>query len=214
MTIADFVQLKIREIVRPNLHPITGGSEMYTAVLMLAMTTGAESIDHGRRNCSGCYGCSGRYVACSGCYSSCCGGYYRAGYAGYYGSGPYYASGGYYAPNVAMQGAPTDGRRSFYFDPSQKSAMIRVLLPSSDAEVWFGGAPTKQRGMERMFASPALEPGSYKYTVKGRWTEDGRAVDRERTIEVRPGQPLTVDFRIKSGENLPAPKTKTPEQVK
>src|SRR5437016_208397 len=49
---------------------MTGGSEMYTAVLMMALTAGAESIDHGRRachGCSACYGCTTYYYSCHGC---------------------------------------------------------------------------------------------------------------------------------------------------
>jgi hypothetical protein len=47
---------------------------MYTAVLMLAMTGGAETIDHGRRSCYSGYGCycSGPYVAYCSRYSGCC----------------------------------------------------------------------------------------------------------------------------------------------
>jgi uncharacterized protein (TIGR03000 family) len=112
------------------------------------------------------------------------------------------------------QGATNDVRQSFYMDPGQKSALIRVLLPRGDAEVWFDGAPTQQRGMDRMFASPALEAGNYRYTIKGRWTEEGRTVNRERTVEVRPGQPLTVDLRANPGEKLPAPKTNADPQAK
>ena len=102
---------------------------MYTAVLMLAMTTSGETLDHGRRG--GCHGCSGGYVACSGyrggCsgyhggYSSCCGGgYYRSGYSsGYYAPGYAYGSSYYYSPYI-VTGLSPDVRQSFYFDPNQQ----------------------------------------------------------------------------------------------
>src|SRR5262249_36496604 len=52
---------------------VGGGSVMYSAVLMLALTAGAETADFGRSRCSGCYSscstsCS---VVYSGCTSSC-----------------------------------------------------------------------------------------------------------------------------------------------
>ncbi|MCC6419593.1 MAG: TIGR03000 domain-containing protein, partial [Gemmataceae bacterium] len=54
---------------------------MYSVVMMMALTGGAEAPDFGRRGCSGCNGCysschSSCYSShgCSGCYSSCHGG--------------------------------------------------------------------------------------------------------------------------------------------
>jgi uncharacterized protein (TIGR03000 family) len=205
---------------------------MYTAVLMLAMTTSAETADFGRRGgCSGGYGCSG----CSGYYGGCCGGGYyggccggggyRSGYYGYYGGGgPNYAYGRYYSspsysygyfssPNVIVQGQPTNVRQSFYLDPNQAAtaAMVRVLVPNPDAEIWFDDTATKQRGTERAFTSPGLDPKSkYKYTVKARWTENGKTVDRQRIVELQPGQPVLVNFRSDSGEQVAPPKKPSP----
>lgn len=48
---------------------------MYSVVLMMAVTGGAEAPDFGRRcnSCSSCHGCSGVVVSCHGCHgcSSC-----------------------------------------------------------------------------------------------------------------------------------------------
>jgi uncharacterized protein (TIGR03000 family) len=88
--------------------------------------------------------------------------------------------------------------------------MIRVLVPAEDAEIWFDGAATKQRGRARLFVSPALEAsGKYQYTIKARWMESGRPVDQERQVQVQPGgQPILVDFRASPGaEKVKAPKT-------
>ena len=193
---------------------------MYTAVLMLAMTTGADTPDFGRRGCNGCsanysYGCHG---GCHSGYSSgCCGGgNYRSGYYSNYSYLPrtYYASGYYYSNGVA-QVPSVESRPSFYFDPNQPSpAMIRILVPNPEAEIWFDNAPTSQRGMERMFSSPVLEPGKYKYTIKARWMESGRPVEQERNVEVRPGgEPITVDFRVNAPESLPNPKGSLPKPL-
>src|SRR5437763_1663660 len=119
---------------------------MYSAVLMLAMTTGAEAADHGRRSCHGCNGCYSApvyYSSCSGChgrapvyYSTCCGGTYRAGYysSNYY--QPQVYSSGYYYPSMAVL-PTTESRQSFYFDPSQPpTTTMRILVPNTEAEIW------------------------------------------------------------------------------
>jgi uncharacterized protein (TIGR03000 family) len=132
------------------------------------------------------------------------GGYYYPGYYGYgYDSAPgyYYGSPGYYADPVA-QIPNTDVRRSFYGDPN--ASTLRVLVPNADAQVWFDDAPTRQRGMERVFTTPPLQQAG-TYTIKAQWTDNGRIVNQERQVQVQPGQPATVDFRTNRGENLPAP---------
>jgi uncharacterized protein (TIGR03000 family) len=73
--------------------------------------------------------------------------------------------------------------------------MVQVRVPSPDAEVWFEGAKTNQRGMDRTFESPELTPG-YKYTyhMRARWTDNGQPRDQTREVRVQPGQSVTVDF--------------------
>jgi uncharacterized protein (TIGR03000 family) len=203
---------------------------MYTAVLMMALTTSADTVDFGRR---GGNGCSGAYSGCygggyyggggSGCYGGgyhgsgghhgCCGHGgvgYGAGYhgstfygAGYHPAAPYFASGAI---------TPTsNGYQSFYMNPNTNTASVRVLLPNESAEIWFDDNLTKQTGMERTFLTPALSPDSqYVYTVKARWNDNGQTINRQQRIELRAGQPVTVDFRNDSRENLPLPKGNNP----
>jgi uncharacterized protein (TIGR03000 family) len=122
----------------------------------------------------------------------------------YYDDSSYYYAPGY---NYGDGASPAEVRRSFYSDPAlQESARIMVLLPNQDAEVWFDDSPTKQRGMERMFDTPALAKES-AYTIKARWTENGKSIDRERRIQVGPGQVVTIDLRAKSPEKLPPLRT-------
>jgi len=132
----------------------------------------------------------------------------------YYGRTPYY-SGGYYSPGYSYSPGyyystpdyvyvdpPADPiyRQSGYADPNV--AHITVLVPNTNATIWFDDAPTSQTGMQRYFDTPALQrPGTY--TIKARWTDGARTVDQQRTVTVQPGQSLTVDFR---GEQLPTPK--------
>jgi len=145
----------------------------------------------------------------SGYYGSGYGGnYYGSGYGGnYYGGSPYYSSGGLYYDYSPSYSTPTysygpeyysaqapsmNTQQSFYNDPN--SATLTVMLPVADAQVWFDDTPTSQRGMERSFHTPALQqPGTY--TIKARWNDNGRTVDQQRKITVRPGQSVMVDFR-------------------
>ena len=88
---------------------------MYSVVLMMAMTTGAETPDFGRRNgCHGGGGCYGGYSGCSGSgyggYSGCSGSGYGgysgcsgSGYGGYSGYGG--CSGGYYGGYSGCSGS-------------------------------------------------------------------------------------------------------------
>lgn len=73
-------------------------------------------------------------------------------------------------------------------------AALRVLVPA-DAELWIGDSPTAQRGAERQFVTPPLEGGRHLvYQLRARWTEQGRGVERARTVPVFPGDRVTVDF--------------------
>ena len=78
--------------------------------------------------------------------------------------------------------------------PAQARANIVVLVPA-DAEVFFDGDPTTQKGAERLFLSPPLEVGKeYHYTVRARWTQDGKKVEQTRKFAVRGGGRVRVDF--------------------
>ena len=200
---------------------------MYTAVLVLALATGSDSIDHGGRRggCNGggyCSGYGGGYCGGGGYYGGggyCCsgGGVYRSGY---YNPGMYYGSSYpmpmYYNSGAIVQnGGVYDSRQSFYFDPNtnggiQNSARVMVVVPNPEAEIWFDGNATQQRGFERFFeSSTPLDPNSrYQYSVKARWLQDGKAVERQQTVDVRAGQPATVDFRAQgsTGERVPLPR--------
>jgi uncharacterized protein (TIGR03000 family) len=190
---------------------------MYTAVLMLAMTSGAQTTEwcHGcyggfgfyaGYGCYSCYGGYGGYAGygCYGCYGGCYGGYYRDRYYGYNFSG-YPWSVGYSLTDgpMVVQGPKTIVRDSFYPTPTATTAAtVRVLVPNANAQVWFNDHATTTTGTERAFASPPLS-GAGRYTVKATWTEDGRTVNQQRTVEVQPGQTVMVDFRA---EPIPSPR--------
>ncbi len=162
-------------------------------VLLVADSASAQRRLRGRRN----RGYNNGYVSGPGYYGG-------SGYGGYgYGLGPVYGPGlmpgyvlgtdgmtstisGYYSPGTPL-GAAGLGLDS-------RSALIDIRVPP-DAQITFDGDRTAQTGPNRLFSSPPLDRGqAYHYTVKARWTENGRQVDRTRRVEVRAGQRTTVDF--------------------
>lgn len=162
----------------------------------------------------------GGYYSHSGYYNSYYGGRaYSPYYAGYgYGSGyypGYYQPYGgavvtlnrdYYAtPNYAANPAVT---QSFYSGPAmvQQPVTMTVIVPTANAQVWFGDTATTLQGTERVFHSPPLVPGNnYTYTIKAQWMENGQPVGQERQVNVQAGQRITINFRDNSSENAPAP---------
>jgi len=77
----------------------------------------------------------------------------------------------------------------------------------ADATVWLEGKETSQKGTDRLFVSPALAPGQdYIYDVHARWTENGREVDQTRSVRVRAGSKVKVDFLEATREVVPPPR--------
>jgi uncharacterized protein (TIGR03000 family) len=73
-------------------------------------------------------------------------------------------------------------------------AEVTVLVPAA-AEIFFDGVPTTQKGAERLFVSPPLEPGrTFHYDVLARWKQDGETVERTRTVRVTSGARVRVSF--------------------
>jgi uncharacterized protein (TIGR03000 family) len=74
-------------------------------------------------------------------------------------------------------------------------AMLIVRVPP-DAVVTVGGEATRQTGLERIFTTPALEPGfTYSYEVVATWKKDGKDATASRTVQFQPGELKTVDLR-------------------
>jgi uncharacterized protein (TIGR03000 family) len=75
-----------------------------------------------------------------------------------------------------------------------RSVAIHLWVPA-DAEVWFEGVKTVQTGAVRLFVSPVLAPGQdYVYTLRVRWTEGKRPVERTRRLTVRAGDTIALEF--------------------
>jgi uncharacterized protein (TIGR03000 family) len=102
-------------------------------------------------------------------------------------------------PGVNLNQAIPEGPAPEQLPPADQPgpgvATIRVVVPTADAVVTFDGAPTQQRGTERVFQTPPLEPGQeFTYTVTATWVENGQKMSREDRVTVRPRSGTTVNF--------------------
>jgi uncharacterized protein (TIGR03000 family) len=77
---------------------------------------------------------------------------------------------------------------------SAQPVLINVTVPP-DAEIWFDGAPTTQKGSVRQFVSPPISAGqNYSYQLNVRWLSGGRQVDETRRLSVRAGDRVSINF--------------------
>jgi uncharacterized protein (TIGR03000 family) len=114
----------------------------------------------------------------------------------------YYLHAYHALPYFPTDKAPSssDNRSSYSYGAAadttrDDTARVTVRLPHPDAEVWVEGRLTRQTGTRREFVSPPLSADTnYDYELRARWTENGRAVERTRTIHVRAGGSADVDF--------------------
>jgi uncharacterized protein (TIGR03000 family) len=114
---------------------------------------------------------------------------YKVGALRYYGDtyrrGEKVSSGGL-APFVALMSAGQ--ARSL-------KAKITVHGMPAEAEIFFDGEPTTQKGGQRDYFTPPLKVGtSYQYEVVARWQEKGKEVKRSRQVSLTGGDAARVDF--------------------
>jgi uncharacterized protein (TIGR03000 family) len=74
------------------------------------------------------------------------------------------------------------------------TALIRVEVPTPDTELWVNGRRTKQTGLRRVFISPPLEPGTYRYVFRASWAGNRARGGAEEPVTFQPGVDLTIDF--------------------
>ena len=77
----------------------------------------------------------------------------------------------------------------------QNAALIELHVPAN-AQVWFSGDETTQKGADRSYVTPDLDRDrKYAYQIKVRWTDkDGKQLEREKRVPVRAGDRLNVDI--------------------
>src|SRR5437879_6035071 len=93
-----------------------------------------------------------------------------------------------------------------YARDSGNSVAVRVNVPTSEASLWVEGETTQQKGRERAFISPPLQAGrTYFYDIRATWMENGRQVSRQKTVRIRLGQEVMVNFTEGRDENTRSP---------
>jgi uncharacterized protein (TIGR03000 family) len=98
-------------------------------------------------------------------------------------------------PAIAATAGASFGKVKPAAGGSAEPAAVEVKVPQADAELWFQGVKTNRTGKVREFASPALDRGTtYSYQVRARWMDNGEPVERTRSVTVRAGERVRVDF--------------------
>lgn len=93
-------------------------------------------------------------------------------------------------PLPAVPAPPVGGK-----EEAPPPATLQVRVPTRNAAVWFEGVRTGQEGRVRNFVTPSLIPGQgYRYEIRARWLQGGRVVQEVRTVQVRSGERVSVDF--------------------
>jgi uncharacterized protein (TIGR03000 family) len=113
-----------------------------------------------------------------------------------------YPGNGYYGNQVPGNAGQVSG----YFNPEMEGqrpdncVLIRLSLPSADAQVWFENAATQQRGFDRVYISPPIETGkNYTYSIKATWMENGHEMTREKKLTVQANQTAMANFNDRGG---------------
>ena len=85
--------------------------------------------------------------------------------------------------------------------------MARVVVPA-DAEVWFNGDATQQKGEQREFVTPTLPVGrNYEYEIRTAGRRTARWSIRRALLIVHSNERTDVDFTRAEpiGSPIPAP---------
>jgi len=195
---------------------------MYSIVLMMAMTSGAEAPAFG--DCHRSHGCHASYAGCHGghhrshgccghhrergcharhhgCHGGGCHGYSACGCnGGYMGNDGYMGHEGWYDGAPMPQAPPKGEQLKAPPKPATEEASlpaparIIVNLPS-DARLTIDGYVTTSTAATRVFASPSLETGKqFFYLFEGELVRDGRTVTATKKVEVRAGQQVQVQL--------------------
>jgi uncharacterized protein (TIGR03000 family) len=198
---------------------------MYSAVLMLALTAGSESVDFGKNRCHGndyaccgtvAYSCS-TYVGCHGVHGGhgCSTAYGCSARGGLFHRNrchcPPVCSGAVYGcattygcstPVIVGPEMKKDMPKGEKIDGPKKStsvnvpATIIVSLPA-DARLTVDGAMTTSTSDRRTLMTPALEGDStYVYTMQAEITREGRVLTQTQTVNVRGGMTSNVQFNF------------------
>jgi uncharacterized protein (TIGR03000 family) len=121
----------------------------------------------------------------------------------------------YYRGDETYRGDQTVVENGTASSISSSQVALDIRVPSS-AEVFVAGEKISGTGTMRTFTSDNLTAGqTYEYKVKGKWMENGKEVERTKTVKAVPGKRVMVDLTRSEirpgtsqpqGEQLKAPK--------
>ncbi len=108
---------------------------------------------------------------------------------------------------VALVALTTEGANIHAAPPANSGetalpVALSVAVPA-DAEIWLEGVKTTSTGTLRQFVTPALKPGQdYILNVRIRFRRNNEDVDQTRSLRVRAGDNLRLDYIAGNGERL------------
>jgi carbonic anhydrase len=77
----------------------------------------------------------------------------------------------------------------------KKIGRLEVVVPTADARLWIDGVESPARGQSRAYETPPLPTDrELQYLVKVSWIDKGREVTREKTVTLKRGATVNVDF--------------------
>jgi uncharacterized protein (TIGR03000 family) len=79
--------------------------------------------------------------------------------------------------------------------PTRNTDVLLSVRVPENATVWINGDEATQTGSRREFTSSGHTPGkTYTYTIRARWEEGGKTVDRTQKVPVQGGERRVIDF--------------------
>ena len=101
------------------------------------------------------------------------------------------SSGGFGVPQQMSGGVVQTGATTA---SSNQVVTTQVLAPDGATVTLSGTQADRTQGV-RTFTSPQLDPNqTYTYRAKATWTENGETKTREKNVDVRAGQQVTIDL--------------------
>jgi uncharacterized protein (TIGR03000 family) len=130
------------------------------------------------------------------------------GYTNPYAYGQYNVMPGYSYPSDQATLNQQSGVTQAMYMSGNAPAYVRIIVPTPDAQIFFGDASTQQTGSTvRDFVSPPLEPGKqFQYEIRTQWKQGDQTKDEKRTVDVQAGSRVLVNFAQPQG-NQPMPNT-------
>ena len=190
---------------------------MYSVVMMMALSGGAEVPDFGWRHCCGC--CGGGHViarhwgwrhgccgCCGGCYGCACTG--CMGCVGGIGVGgapvmpsaetmAYFPEASTFYPRPGPFLVPKDDVQNVNFQNTDARPAVIVVTVPANAKVTFNGWTSSSRSTTRRFKTPILEHGKeYAYSLRVELLQDGQNRVQTHQVVVRAGQETEVPIHF------------------